>query len=269
MVDDDASADTLQLLQTFLHVAEANKGTPADSDERVLDAEGVGAKCLHHAISTLYLNRSTTVPELSASFFDGASMSVLARAAFESFLVFEYVFALPKTDADREFRHLSWILADLIERQGFPATLEETRETQKREREVIASIRLRLQRNPEFRKLSSKEQVDLLSGKKWRLKSWTQIAAQAGLGKLHAQHAYRYLCSHAHSGSLSTVQVRTAKTRTDQLLIASLALKLINVTLAFMIESYCELFPKSQLVLDRHPAFKCRIEFWKGFGTKA
>jgi len=216
MSQEEVTKDTLSLLEAFYIVLEANRGVPSDADDRVLDAEGVAMKCFFHASSCFYLHRSTTIPELGASFFDHASMSVLARATIEAFLVFQYVFVSPATENEREFRHQSWVLADLLDRQDAPATLPESQQKQREERTLIDDIRARLRANPEFAKLTPPQQTQLLERRRWRWDGWTTIARNAGLSDLHAESAYRFLSSFAHSGSVSVLQVRQAKSREDQ-----------------------------------------------------
>jgi hypothetical protein len=149
------SGDTIKLLCAVSVAVDGNKGVRADPDGRILDAEGLAVKCFFHGISSLYLRRSTTVPELAASFFDPASMNTLARATIESFLVYHYVFVAPGSDQQRELRHLSWQLADLMERQELPTTDAESMAKQHDERRVIESIKNRLQSNPEFRQTAA------------------------------------------------------------------------------------------------------------------
>lgn len=261
------TGDTLALLRALSVVLEANKGMPAGPDERVLDAEGLALKCFFHAISCFYLQRSTTVPEFGASFFDPASMNVLSRATIESFLVFHYVFAAPETDEERELRHSSWVLADLVERQELPVSLPESKEKQRQEKQVIQSLMQKIQRNSEFQKLSLRQQKALLDKKQWRRHSWTEIARNAGLSRLHAEHMYRYLCSYAHSGSLSVMQVRQAETKKDQQFLAETTLRLINVALAFMTKTYCSMFEKAQVALLKEEPLKAKVDEWARLGA--
>ena len=265
----DISGDTLQLLRALVVAVEGNKDVPDDADGRVRYAEGIALKCFIHAASVLYLSRSTTVPELGVSFFDPASMNALARAAIESFLVFHYVIAAPQAEAEGELRYLSWVLADLMERQELPATLQEEQERPRQEKHRIESIKSRIQQNVAFKKLTPKQQKKLLQKKEWRRQSWAEIAKSAGLSQLHSQRAYRYLCSYAHSGSLSVMQVSQARTKTDQQFLAQNALRLVNVALAFMAEAYCSMFPKARAALANETELTTKVDEWIQLGKKA
>ncbi len=265
----DVSDETVVLLRALFMAVEANKGAPAGASGQALNADGVAVKCFLHAISCLYLNRGTSVPELEADFLDAASMYSLARTTMESFLVFHYVFAGAQTDEERELRYLSWVLAGLFERQELPAILPEGQAKQQYEREVIQRIQQRLQSNSQFGKLSPKQQQALLHGKKWRRRTWREIACDAGLSELHAKHAYGYLCSYAHSGSLSVMQVSQAKTRTDQRDLGEVALRLVNVALAFMVKAYCSVFPKAQAVLENEGQLMAKVNEWLNWAQRA
>lgn len=266
MDNEQVSKDTIELLRALSVALEADKGTLADSDERVLDAEGLAVKCFFHAISCFYLYRTTNIPELGARFFDSSSMSVLARAAMESCLVFDYVFYSPKSEAERELRHLSWVLADLIERQELPTTLPDSKQKQARELRLIKSLKERIRKNTIFLGLSSSVQKALLEKKQWRWSSWTDIARDAGFSKLLAEHVYRLFCSYAHSGSISVLQVRQAKARDDQKFLAETTLRLINVALASMTSVYCAFFPKARAAVELEKLLKEKVDEWMSLG---
>jgi hypothetical protein len=264
----DISGDTVGLLRAASAALEANKGVQADADGRILDAEGVAVKCFFHGISCLYLRRSTTVLELGASFFDPASMNALARATIESFLVFHYVFVSPQGERQCELRHLSWRLADLMERQEVRATDPESVDKLQEERRVIEAIRSRLQRSPEFRTLTLKQQRGLLDKKIWRLSKWTDIARDAGFSNDLAQTAYRYLRSYAHSGSWAVMQVSQARARADQQGLADNALRLVNVALASMAKAYCSMFPKAHAALANRTELMAKVDEWTQIGSQ-
>ncbi len=200
--------------------------------------------------------------DLNADFIDMASMSVLARCALESFLVFHYLFSPSRNDAERELRYQSWLLADLMDRQEVPENFPESKEIQKQDAKDIESIKKTIERNTTFQALSKKQQARLLNKKWWRRSSWTDIARDAGLSELHAKHAYRYLCSYAHSGSRSVLQVREARKKVDQQFLAQTSLRLVNLALAFMTRAYCSLFEKAGEALAKQTTLKAKVEHW-------
>lgn len=191
-------SDYQGLLELLIDVTEANKGVAAGDDDRVLDAEGLALKFVFHASSALYLYRSTSLPELGASFFDPGSVNVVCRAALETFLVFHYVFVEPKSDQDRDCRYMAWVLAGCLERQGFPVRSVEGRAVLEREARLVGSLSDRLKANTTFGGLPPGHQKKLLKGE-WRLRSWTEIGRSAGLHAINAKVFYSYLCGYAHA----------------------------------------------------------------------
>src|SRR6185369_10229950 len=162
--------DYIDLLRVFFEVIEANKGTLAEDDNRVLDAEGLAIKCFGHACSLLYLLRGTNVPDLGAAFFDPGSINVIGRAMLESFLVFYYLFVDPQNIEEETFRYHCWIYKDLLEKQGFPALSPEGKEGLEAEKSVIRNIKNKIEANGFFAKLTPKQKQNLIEGREWRFK---------------------------------------------------------------------------------------------------
>lgn len=259
--------DYISLLNVFANVLEANKGIPAGPDDKILDAEGLAGKCFFHASSFLYLLRSTNVPELGISFFDPASINVVARAALESFLVFHYVFVEPTTEEEKDFRHLSWKLADLMERQRYGAMSPQGKIKLAQEQELIAAIKNKISQNQFYNQITPKQQNALLDRGSWRLKGWTEIGISAGLSEDHAKSCYRFLCSYAHAGSMSVLQIRQAETAEQQKALCGASMGLAMITMAFFMKSYCHLFEKPQKFIDQNDDFKNNIKMWLEIGS--
>jgi len=195
-------------------------------------------------------------------------MNVFARATVESFLTFHYVSASPKEGSTKELRHLAWILTDLLERQRFRATELAHQQQLAEEREQIQTLQEGIRANSAFQEMTPKQQAALLNDGKWRWQSWVQIGRDAGLSEVHADQAYRFLCSFAHSGSLSVLQLRQAKSPEDRRQLADAALRFVNVPLAFMTKAYCSLFAKAAAALTADTALAAQVEEWVRLGTE-
>jgi hypothetical protein len=257
----------IRLLAVLLHVDEANKGLPAGEDNRILDAEGLAQKVTFHALSVLYLSRSTRLPEIGADFFDPASINVLGRAALEAFLVFHYVFVNPKSDYEKDFRYSSWVLADLLVRQSYPVQSPQGKRILESERTRIEELRTRLKNNVCFANLTPGQQKGLLSRGIWRLQGWTDIALAAGLNETQAKAFYRHLSSYAHAGSLSVLQLRQAGTANDQRSLYFATIGLVMITMAYMVKAYCAVFPRSQAALQKDQSGALLVDQWVQIGA--
>src|SRR3972149_10962802 len=111
----------MDLLDLLYKVVEANRGPLDGYDARFSDAEGLATKFFFHAASVLYLSRRTNIPDFPSAplkFLDPASIDVLARAAFETFLAFHYVFVAPISSEEKDYRYWAWRAAGLAERQN-------------------------------------------------------------------------------------------------------------------------------------------------------
>jgi hypothetical protein len=260
----EAAADVASLCEALAVAMDGTPETPSDGDERNRDRAALAAKCLFHAASCLVLANGT--PIRADLVLDLSSINVLVRATLESALVFHHLFVSPQSPDQAEFRHLTWMLADMLERMEFPATLPESLETQGHERAQAGAITERIKASAEFQKLTSKQQKTLLKDSRWG-PGWATIARGAGLSELHATKIHGLLCSYSHSGSLSVLQVRTPKTHEEQERLLSASLQLVSVALALMTSAYCSVIPDGAEALHQHPALASKVEQWVNIGS--
>lgn len=251
----------------MIAVAEANKGETADTDDRILDAEGLLSKFVGHAASAFYLYRGTTLPDIKVSFIDAASINILGRAALETLYVFHYVFTSPSSQEEKDFRYFSWLYAGLHERQQLPVKSHKGMKQLEREGAIIQSLREKINNSPFFKQLSLKQQKKLFEKGKWRLESWTNIGLSLGLNDSNAEHFYSYLCGYAHAGSLSVLQVRQANDAKSQQTLCAATMSVLTIAMAYMIKEYCSLFEKSAAVLRQNNEMAEAVNFWVEIGA--
>lgn len=89
----------------------------------------------------------------------------------------------------------------------------------------------------------------------------------AGLSKILAKHFYSYLCIWAHSGCQSAQHVSNAQTKETQKALCVDTMKLIMIAMANMIKAYCQMFVKSNDVIQKDEDAKKLIDQWIQFGT--
>jgi hypothetical protein len=266
----------LIILDLLCRVVEVNRGVEL-GDEKLREAEALARKLFFHSASAFYLSRGTTImdfPSVEVDFVDPASVYVLARAIHESFLVFHYIFGSSISEEERDFRFYSWKLGGLKERQGFskeiqkvPFMFPEVAKVLADDQKLIKNYEEILKNNRVFLNLEKKEQKKILEGN-WRTLSWRQIAIDAKLSNIDAEHFYRYLCGYAHSSSLSTMQTYKAKTREQQLDLIPAARGVIKTTMSNFIFEYCNLFPNSSLELEKNVEAKKVAEDLLWIGQK-
>ena len=266
----DTERDYIELLDILIQVVDVNKGTPSVGDERVLDAEGLALKFFGHVLSALYLYRGVTIQELTipiTRFPDATSIHVLGRAAIETFLIFHYVFETPQNEAEKDFKYLTWQLSGLLERQSYPVWSEKAREQLRSEKEIIDDLVKKLECNSHFKMLTPKQQKSIIEKGKWRFHSWKEIGLSAGLSDVHAESYYSYLCGYAHSGSLSVLQWRQARTYQEKKDLMNSTINLILIAIANMIKSYCRVFPKSNDHYVKNYPPKNVVDLWIDIGA--
>ena len=260
----EKETEYLLLLGLLYQVIKENKNSPAGQNGRFLEAEGLALKLFSHSASAFCLSRGTTIkdfPSLKINFFDPASIHVLTRAILETFLTFHYVFVAPKTNQMRDFHYWAWQLGGPCERQKFPVRSPEGKKKLKEEKQNIKELQDNLKSNQVFQSLKEKQQDKTLTGR-WRQKSWRNIALDAGFNELHASAIYSYLCEYAHSGSLSTLQIRQAKTKKIQRSLFGGSMNVIMIAIANMTFSYCRIFPKGNKALEKNPQATNLARVW-------
>lgn len=256
-----------ELLQILIAVAEANKNVAAEADDRILDAEGLLLKFFGHAASAFYLYKSTTLPNIKVSFFDPASINVLGRAALETLYIFHYVFTSPSSKEEKDFRFFSWHYAGLLERQHFSVRSPQGKKQLECEKEIIQSLKEKIQINLCFKKLPPKKQKELLEKGKWRLESWSKIGLSLGLDKSHSNEFYSYLCGYAHAGNLSVLQIRQVNSAKFQQALCAATIDVLIIAMAYMIKVYCIFFDKSSIVLKQNDKMSQVVNSWIQIGA--
>ncbi|MFA6318980.1 MAG: hypothetical protein WC943_16340 [Elusimicrobiota bacterium] len=224
-------------------------------------------KFVNNATSILYLLRQTRIPELEACCLDIAGINVLTRAVLEAAFVFAYLFDLPKADSEREFRGDAWMLHDLLARQRFGCPIGQFKAQLEKERQKIEQLTARLRGNFCFASLSRNEQKAFMGGRKWRTMGWTQIGVEMGLDKNTASTFYSFLCSHAHAGYISVLQVYQAKTEDQRRPLVSIQSGMLAIATAHMIAMFVRAVPHSLMEFNKVPKDVEFVNMWKYIGA--
>ena len=261
-VEDDCRA----LLGVFIEVGESLKGQEVP-DQRYLDSEPLVGKIVCHAFSALYLSRGTRlddVPPSRVDFVDYASVQVITRALLESVWAFHHVFVEPDTEDEFTFRHSSWMIVGLVQRQKYPALTPSARRQLADDRQVIDSHRQTLQRTKAFAQLSARQKERALNGQLWRPPS-LRATATAFLGNRFGATVYSWLSSYQHGDALSAIQIREARSREDRRQMADTLLFLVAVSISQMIKAYVRLWPQVEAVTNRYPNMERLVEAYVRF----
>jgi Family of unknown function (DUF5677) len=257
------------LLNLFSQLVQSQATKPiADGDEWQNDAQTLSIKLFRHLVSMQTLAAGTTV-DLDGKpftfFIDHASIKVVARAALETYLVFFYLYGTPNASLSK-FRHSTWRLGGLTDRQQFHASTEENREALVREKDTIKQIKQSIEAMPEFQGYSIKQQAKLLEGK-WRIgNGWVDLSLAAGFHKKYFQNIYGYLCGYSHSSYLSALQVGQAQMIEDQKMLTESILGIGIMLMAHFAFIYSAFFKSANRILENNPDQKKIAQRWR-FGV--
>ncbi len=174
-------------------------------------------------------------------------------------MVFHYVFIEPRSDDEKDFRYYLWLHASYNDRQKFPSRSEEGKNQLANEKKIMDALKEKINNNSVFKQFDKEKKKKLLKGE-WSFQSWTNIGISAGLSEILAKHFYSYLCIYAHSGCQSAQQVGNAETSEIQKALCFATMKLIMIAMANMIKVYCQMFVKSNDVLQKDEDAKKLID---------
>ena len=264
----------VKLLHILITVVNANEGQ--ERSERIAVVENFVLKFVSHCLSSLYLFYGTKLKEFDVNFNDQSSINVIARAAMESLLAFSYLFIIPTSDYEREFRFDSWILCDLINEKNFFTKMkndgheiEKNTQNQLDQSKIqIAALQKKIKANPLYLNLTSKERDKFGEGLIWRRykDTWSQIGLDMGLDNTHARAFYSYLCSYSHSGSKGISQIKGGTIAEQQRSLA-VTMKYICIAMAHMINLYAKVFPKSREELGKIADAEKVVKQWIDIGA--
>lgn len=267
------SKDYQILLKLFIHLAQSQVGReimpggewPNDT-QRLYDAERLSKKLFGHLVSMqTCFDGNKGIPAMHS--IDHASIKVIARAALETYLVFFYLYG----DHDQElseFRHKTWVLGGLKDRQKYRDRQKYQASTNKyqdvliKEEELISKLQLKIKASRYIKDLNDKQRKQLLGGN-WRIvNSWSDLGAIAGFHSIYFNSIYSYLCGYSHSSYLSVLQVGQAQGVEDQQKLTQSAMEMGIVIMAHFSFSYSGLFQSAGDVLNADDIGKPVAEKW-------
>lgn len=263
-------ADYSVLLGLFIRLVQSQSGrTIAPGEAWLNDAQTLAVKLFQHLftvqrLATPVVLDGDAIPPIRI--VDHASAKVLSRAAFETYLVFFYLYGGPDR-ALAEFRHKTWCLGGLADRQKFHALTEHSREIKANEQRQIEQLRSEIQASAYIHAYGDKQRKKLLEGD-WRIgKSWADLGKSAGFHQKYFAQVYGYLCGYSHSSYLSALQVGQARSIDDQRMLIQGSLGVGVVLMAHFAFSYSRVFSGANAVLSTDPVAKGVAEKWQ-FGPE-
>lgn len=163
----------------------------------------------HSLLSSYFPNTRTDI-----KFLDISSIITILRSQYESMLMYQHLYINSDNENQQQLRFDSWILASMILRSSkFTESQQKVPERFLKEQESIDDLRERIKNNPEFHKLSQKEQIQVIAKGSGKLfKHWDTIFDESKFTKDGVFGNIYYLASiYAHSEGLSALQLKQTK----------------------------------------------------------
>jgi hypothetical protein len=248
-----------ELHALVVEMVDAPGGSPIPADMAwMADRQTLSKKFAHHLHTLAEIHRGSVliVGNVGVPFIDHGSIKVIARAVLENFIVFAQIFG----DSDPEvcrFRHMTWKLGGLMDRQSLSASTAESKSRLAAEKLQIDQLSAELKTNAIFRTLTNGAQKAIVKGD-WKTgRSWQALAKEAGLSEAYFRNIYAYLCGYSHSSYAAAMQVGQANVLAEQFSLSSSMFGAMCLCMARFAMLYAALFPSACKVLERErrPAF--------------
>jgi hypothetical protein len=256
----------LGILDLAYDVAHSLNGT-VPTDPKMRDCQQLAIKLFFHATSVYWLRQGTKAPvtevQGGAFFFDFPSVTVLARAALETYLTMFEVFFEHGSDDEREFRYQLWLLSGFSVRERHIPTDPPLKSRVKKSQLELDEMRKAIKATSKFKDLSKGLRKSVLKGRRLQ-RDWTHVARAAGFGEKLLRTMWAYYSGYVHADGLSGAQIIDAKTKEDQIEHIETQMRTILMSLSKMILNYVDTFPLAKAAAESKPEFLYRAEIWSG-----
>jgi len=263
MSDDD---DYAALLNLFIQLVQSQAETEIrPNEEWMADAQSLSVKMFYHltAMQRLTSEIAVITREGKTTFVDHASVKVVTRAAFETYLVLFYIYSGGDPGLC-EFRHTLWHLGGLCERQRLHVASDKYRKQLEEEKVEVEKLKNKILASPHSKNYDVKQLKLLLRGK-WRgNNSWGDLAKIADFPESYFNNVYGFLCGYSHSSYISALQVSQARNSiNDQKMLAGSIAQIGKVLMAHFAFAYPNIFDGAKPTLEAEVASKKLAQIWR------
>lgn len=253
------------LLNLMVKLVESQAGLKIVAGEEWRnDAQTLALKLFRHLVSMHNLSEGATVVCSNGAplvHIDHSSITVIARAALETYLVWHYIYGQQDKEQSR-FRYVTWRLGGLMDRQELQTVSQKGIEVQTKELLEVEELRAQLETFSQFQAFTIRQRKRLLEGDWKKAMGTADIATAAGFHGTYFGNVYSYLCGYSHASYISAMQTGQARTLDEQATLTRSIMGIGVVTMAHFSCSYPKQFPAAQAVLDADPESKQVAERW-------
>jgi len=203
---------------TLIYVNESLQESKARVSKPIRDSETIVLKLLLHTQSIIQTLRGTHLKskyykEANKKIVDLPSLRVLIRAQFEALLMYNHVYVNSKDNEDMELRYYAWMYEGIYKRASHIPRSDEAKRVYANDLKTLERFRSIITSNPHYQNLTTAQQRTIVkSGNSRLFKSWKDIIRESGFrNDGPVEQLYSMLSDYAHSGSLSIIQLQSAK----------------------------------------------------------
>ena len=246
-------AELLGLLMAMVN-AQANHPIPVGQAWQN-DRQTLAKKMAYHLLTIQSIREGSTlrVGDEASPFVDHGSITVLARAVLENFIVFAHVFGCPDMETCR-FLHMTWKFGGLMDRQKRLPITDVGRLTLASERPQVDQLLKSIKEHELYMAFPNGKQKAMVKGDWSGGRKWHELAVDVGFNERYFKNIYSYLCDYSHTSYAAALQVGQADTLEAQASMSSSMLGILVYSMARFISIYAELFDSAKEILSQSPA---------------
>jgi hypothetical protein len=270
-----ATDDFPLLLTKFETLISIAKNVPV-TEENGWKANGqlllVKTWCHFRSVATLgqfQVNRDSAKKD--HVYVDHSSIAVLSRAAYETYVLFHFIFMEKDPDV-RNFRHQVWRFSGLTSRLKLnrPKALPEHYVKQiEAEEQQASKLKTAILSNPLFSQLEDGTKRNVKKGDGVRLgEALIDLAVKAGLPRLYAADMYTHFCNYSHASSVSVFQIRDSLIDGNSSVMARGTIGFCCILITQIILAYGEFFEEIAEAISSDVELSDLLKLWEGIGER-
>jgi hypothetical protein len=236
------------LIDAFVDIGSQLAGVQIDPSTQFLyNAEGLGKKLINHIVTTRILWEGYKLGTYEGT-VDFGSMAILARAALETYLTFNYLFVSPADDDEKLFKLNAWYLGGL-DRIKYKPAYEENQAKYQEEVNYAALLKDTIRKTRYFVDLKDSIKRQVLKGI-WKIGGWPDLAKEAGFDENYFRKQYMFLSTYGHSNHLSVIQTQQIIDIEDKRQMADAFISVPMVVLGKFAYDYVQIIPTLKGQID-------------------
>jgi len=194
-------------------------------------------------------------------YIDFSSAQIVTRAAIETFLTFAHVFGQEDPTLSR-FRCEMWQLSGLADRAKLQPASVEAEKTLAADRVQMDELRLRIAPSPHLAAYSENQAKRILAGGWSQLRSWAELAVEAGIHPRYFGQTYSHLSGFSHSSYISAMQIAQARGMPTQLEMAQACLQMLLFYTTHFVANFAKVSPSAALFISVDERAKVLLNKW-------